>query len=78
LAFYDEVKEKHRAELRDRFFGTGGRYNSDELTNRANMYEQLNSEINLMLQDLKDLSFEIEKVQSKKLKGWADSNKSSI
>ena len=77
LAFYDEVKEKHRAELRDRFFGTGGRYNSDELTNRANMYEQLNAEINLMLQDLKNLSFEIEKIQAKKLKGWVDSTVSA-
>jgi hypothetical protein len=77
LAFFDEVKEKHREELKARFFGDGGRYNSDELTDRANMYEQLNSEINLMLQDLKDLSFEIEKIQSKKLKGWVDSNKST-
>jgi hypothetical protein len=78
LAFFDEVKEKQQAEMKAMFFGEGGRYNSDELTDRANMYEQLNAEINLMLQDLKNLSFEIERIQSKKLKGWVDSNKSAI
>lgn len=42
------------------YFGDGGKYTADELKNRAHMYDQLESVIKLMKQDLKNLSSEIE------------------
>ena len=42
------------------FFGKGGRYTTDELKNRADMYDQLESSITLMKQDLKALSLKID------------------
>lgn len=55
-----EVKSHKRRELLDIYFGEGGRYTSEQLTNRANMYDQLESYINLMKQDLKNLSIQVE------------------
>nr|WP_121272173.1 hypothetical protein [Pedobacter schmidteae] len=44
------------------FFGRGGEYATDQLENRADMYDQLESNITLMKQDLKALSLEIDKI----------------
>lgn len=74
IGILEETKPKKVPELVDRFFGNGGIYDSKELTERANMYDQLNAQINLMLQDLKILSLGIERFQSKKLKGWVGSS----
>ena len=46
----------------DLFFGEGGKYSTDELENRADMYDQLESSITLMKQDIKALSLEIDKI----------------
>ncbi len=42
------------------FFGEGGIYSAGELENRANMYDQLEAQVNLMQQDLKQLALAIE------------------
>lgn len=55
-----EVKKNKRSKLIDIYFGSGGQYTSEQLVNRANMYDQLESYITLMKQDLKNLSFEVE------------------
>ena len=39
----------------DIYFGDGGKYTIDELENRANMYDQIESQIKLMKQDLRNL-----------------------
>lgn len=44
------------------FFGEGGKYSTDELENRADMYDQLESSITLMKQDLKALMLELDKI----------------
>ncbi|MCC5917712.1 MAG: hypothetical protein JJU02_10360 [Cryomorphaceae bacterium] len=46
------------------FFGEGGKYTADQLTNRANMHDQIEAQINLMKQDLKLLALELEKVNN--------------
>lgn len=43
------------------YFGKGGQYSSEELKNRADMYDQIEAYINLMKQDLKILSIEFGK-----------------
>lgn len=53
----DNPKEKR--ELIELYFGAGGTYTTDQLQNRADMYDQLKSHINLMKQDLKALSVEL-------------------
>lgn len=44
------------------YFGNGGRYTTEQLTNRADMYDQLESHITLIKQDLKSLSLFMEKL----------------
>ncbi len=44
------------------YFGTGGKYTSDQLDNRANMFDQLDSHIYLLKQKLMTLSSEIDKI----------------
>lgn len=44
------------------YFGKGGKYNADQLNNRADMYDQLESHINLLKQELMALSLEINKL----------------
>lgn len=46
----------------DLYFGKGGKYTSEELYNRADMYDQLESSITLMKQDLKALSLQIDRL----------------
>ena len=60
LGQISEVKSHKRRKLLDIYFGEGGRYTSEQLVNRANMYDQLESYINLMKQDLKNLSIQVE------------------
>lgn len=43
----------------DIYFNEGGKYSSQQLSNRADMYDQVESSINLMKQDLKSLSQEV-------------------
>ena len=44
------------------YFGDGGKYTTDQLVNRADMYDQLESHITLMKQDLKALSLAVERL----------------
>ncbi|HRN47781.1 MAG TPA: hypothetical protein PKW69_07080 [Niabella sp.] len=53
-------KEKNKKPI-DIYFGEGGKYTADQLKNRAKMYDQLESVIKLMKQDLKELMYEIDK-----------------
>ncbi|GAB2562069.1 hypothetical protein [Spirosoma aerophilum] len=50
---------KEQTRLRALFFGTGGTYTADELQIRANMLDQLESEINLIKQDLATLQLDV-------------------
>lgn len=43
----------------DIYFGDGGKYTTDQLENRANMYDQIESAIKLMKQDLRNLTLSI-------------------
>jgi hypothetical protein len=66
LGLFEDVKPKDKEELIGKFFGDGGVYLSDELAERASMYDQIGSQINLMMQDLKTLSRELEILQTRK------------
>lgn len=57
-----DVKEKKKQQVYNLFFGKGGAYTADQLTNRANMYDQIEAQINLMKQDLKLLAAELEQL----------------
>jgi hypothetical protein len=59
----DDDTEKKKRIVNDLYFGDGGKYNAEELENRANMYDQLEAHINLMQQDLMLLSQEIDRLQ---------------
>ncbi len=51
-----------KARTRDAiYFGEGGKYTAEQLINRANMHDQLESHINLMNQDLRQLTAELER-----------------
>lgn len=52
-------KSKSKSNSIDIYFGDGGKYTSDELENRANMYDQIESTIKLMKQDLRSLTLSI-------------------
>lgn len=56
-----DTKEKNKEKVYNLFFGEGGKYTADQLTNRANMHDQIEAQINLMKQDLKLLLSELEK-----------------
>lgn len=66
LGLFENVKPKNKEELINRFFGEGGIYRSDELAERASMYDQIGSQVNLMMQDLKTLSQELASLQNRK------------
>lgn len=57
----EKTKNKKGQELNNLYFGTGGKYSSEQLKNRADMYDQIEAYITLMKQDLKQLSLEFEK-----------------
>jgi hypothetical protein len=45
------------------YFGNGGKYSADELNNRADMYDQLESQIYLLKQKLMTLAIEIDEIK---------------
>ena len=51
-----ESKGKSKKDDFDIYFSEGGMYTTDQLENRANMYDQIESLIKLMKQDLRNLS----------------------
>lgn len=53
------LDSKKKKKLLDTYFRDGGKYTSQQLSNRADMYDQLESNINLMKQDLNRLSLEM-------------------
>ncbi len=58
-----EAKTKKKRKLMEMYFGDGGKYTAEQLTNRANMLDQLEAHINLMKQDLKGLATELEQLK---------------
>jgi outer membrane protein assembly factor BamE (lipoprotein component of BamABCDE complex) len=59
----ENAKEKKREQLIALYFGEGGRYTTEQLYNRASMYDQLESYIKLMKQELTILSIELNKLR---------------
>lgn len=59
-----DTKEKNKTKIYNLFFGKGGKYTANQLTNRANMHDQIEAQINLMSQDLKLLALEIENLDN--------------
>ncbi|SFE41259.1 hypothetical protein [Thermoflexibacter ruber] len=59
-----DTREKKKEDVYYLFFGKGGKYTADQLTNRANMHDQIEAQINLMKQDLKLLALELEKLDN--------------
>lgn len=59
----DNAKSKRKRQLIDLYFGDGGKYTTEQLYNRANMYDQLESYIKLIKQDLTLLSVEFENIK---------------
>lgn len=55
-----DASKKQKRNLFQIYFGNGGKYTAEQLINRANMYDQLESHINLMKQNLKGLAIELE------------------
>ncbi|HRO40577.1 MAG TPA: hypothetical protein PLY76_13935 [Flavobacteriales bacterium] len=55
----ERLKPKEQASHQELYFGNGGRYDTDQLYNRANMYDQLESSIKLIKQDLTQLALEL-------------------
>lgn len=60
-----DTKERNKEKVYDLFFGEGGKYTADQLINRANMHDQIESHITLMKQDLNQLAFELEQLNYK-------------
>ncbi|MBL1408400.1 hypothetical protein [Sphingobacterium faecale] len=60
---FGQIDEEDEELVLDKlYFGKGGRYKAEELNNRADMYDQVESHINLLKQELMALSLEIEKI----------------
>ena len=60
---FGQIDEDDDEQVLDKlYFGKGGKYNADQLNNRADMYDQLESHINLLKQELMALSLEIERL----------------
>lgn len=59
---FGQIAEDEDASIEQIYFGDGGKYTTEQLANRADMYDQLESHINLMKQDLKSLSLALEKL----------------
>ncbi len=55
-------EEEDNTKLVSLYFGKGGKYATEQLNNRADMYDQVESQINLMKQGLMALSMEIDKI----------------
>lgn len=63
-----ESKPKKKEALIDLYFKNGGYYTSEQLENRANMHDQIESQINLMKQELKQLALELDSYEAKTTK----------
>lgn len=64
-ALFGQITSEKKDSANERqklYFGKGGEYNSEELKNRADMLDQVESYISLMKQELRELSSEIEKL----------------
>ncbi|RZF61859.1 hypothetical protein [Sphingobacterium corticibacterium] len=59
---FGQISEEENASIEQIYFGNGGKYTTEQLANRADMYDQLESHITLMKQDLKSLSLALEKL----------------
>lgn len=60
---YGQVEKKKKGKgAKEIYFGIGGKYSSDELKTRAEMYDQIEAYIKLMKQDLEVLSTEFKKL----------------
>lgn len=60
---FGQIDEGDKPQKADQlYFGKGGSYSADQLNNRADMYDQVESHINLLKQELMALSLEIEKL----------------
>lgn len=59
------AKEKNRHKIYELFFGEGGKYSTTQLSNRADMLDQVEANIKLMKQELNLLLIDIEKLNSK-------------
>ncbi len=56
----EDLPRNKVGKARNLYFGNGGIYTAEQLTNRANMHDQLEAHISLMRQDLMQLSLEID------------------
>lgn len=56
----DNRSKRKKQDLIALYFGDGGTYNADQLENRANMYDQLESIIKLMKLNLKSLRSQVQ------------------
>ncbi len=59
----EDTRGKRKSSNLEIYFGEGGKYTIDELENRANMYDQIESVIKLMKQDLRNLTLSIGKLK---------------
>ncbi|MFN4298772.1 MAG: hypothetical protein ACK4EX_03465 [Thermaurantimonas sp.] len=60
-----DIRDRDREKIYKLFFGDGGIYTAEQLANRANMYDQIEAQVNLMKQDLKLLVSELERFLNK-------------
>ena len=60
------MQSRKKQKVLNTYFGDGGKYTSQQLSNRADMYDQLESNINLMKQELNRLSMEVSQLVEKK------------
>lgn len=60
-----ESSDKKRNKLIELYFNDGGYYTARQLENRANMHDQVESQINLIKQNLKTLALELDTFEAK-------------
>ncbi len=59
----EDANTKKRRKLLELYFGDGGRYSTEQLFNRASMYDQVESQIKLIKQDLTLLNVEFDSMK---------------
>jgi hypothetical protein len=66
ILFGQVSKQESKTNIKNNnlFFGNGGRYNAEQLKTRSDMLDQVESYVTLMKQDLKALSYQIEKLRN--------------
>ncbi|MFT2010476.1 hypothetical protein ACMA1I_17510 [Pontibacter sp. 13R65] len=62
----DRRKTSSKKKQLQMYFDDGGKYSAEELRNRANMLDQLESHVNLMKQALRNLAIELEDLKANK------------